>query len=70
MKFFGFRIKTLLFFGLGFLLGSRAGPGPWEKAMALWSELQGRAKSEFGGDGHLKGKFEGAKDQMKDALPG
>lgn len=67
MKFFGFRPKTLLFFGLGFLLGSRAGRGPWEKAMALWSELQGKAQSQFGGDGHLKGKFEGAKDHFQEA---
>lgn len=70
MKLFGFRLKTLVAFGVGFLLGSRFGPGPWEQFMAWCNQLQGKAQSEFGGDGHLKGKFTEAKDQIKDTLSG
>jgi hypothetical protein len=40
MKVFGFRRMTLL--GIGFLLGSRMGRGPWEKAMGAWNEFQSR----------------------------
>jgi uncharacterized protein YjbJ (UPF0337 family) len=67
MKIFGFRIKTLVFFGVGFLLGSRAGRGPWDKAMEFWEQFQGRAQSELG-NGHLKGRFEEAKGKMKDTF--
>ena len=40
MKVFGFRRMTLL--GIGFLLGSRAGRGPWDKAMGAWNQLQSK----------------------------
>jgi hypothetical protein len=38
MKVFGMRRMGLL--GIGFLLGSRAGRGPWNKAMDAWNQVQ------------------------------
>ncbi|HEY4408514.1 MAG TPA: hypothetical protein VGO87_01420 [Acidimicrobiia bacterium] len=37
-----FRMRTMSAFGLGFLAGSRAGRGPWEKAEATFGELKGK----------------------------
>ena len=37
-----FRMRTMGAFGLGFLAGSRAGRGPWEKAEATVEHLKGR----------------------------
>jgi len=34
------RMKTLGMFGIGFLAGSRAGRGPWEKAQAGVGQLK------------------------------
>jgi hypothetical protein len=45
------RPKRVFFLGLGFLLGSRAGRGPWDKAVALAGEVQGKAQSKLGGGG-------------------
>jgi hypothetical protein len=28
--------------GIGFLLGSRAGRGPWDKAMGAWNQVQNK----------------------------
>lgn len=42
------RPKRVLVLGLGFLLGSRAGRAPWEKAVALTEQLQGKAQSKLG----------------------
>lgn len=35
-----FRMRTMGAFGLGFLAGSRAGRGPWEKAQATAEQLK------------------------------
>ncbi len=45
------RPKRVFFFGLGFLLGSRAGRAPWDKAVALAGQVQGKAQSTLGGGG-------------------
>jgi hypothetical protein len=47
-----FRMRTMGAFGLGFLAGSRAGRGPWEKAQATAEQLKGTAEQ-------LKGKVNG-----------
>lgn len=36
------RIRTLGMFGIGFLAGSAAGRGPWEKTQATMDELKGK----------------------------
>jgi hypothetical protein len=36
------RIRTLGMFGIGFLAGSAAGRGPWEKTQATMEELKGK----------------------------
>ena len=44
------RMRTLGVFGLGFLAGSRAGHGPWEKAQATMEQLKGKmAGTSMGG---------------------
>ncbi|HKN37815.1 MAG TPA: hypothetical protein VJ622_10040 [Acidimicrobiia bacterium] len=46
------RMRTLGVFGLGFLAGSRAGHGPWEKAQATMEQLKGKmAGTSMGGAG-------------------
>ena len=42
------RVRTLATFGIGFLAGSAAGPGPWQKAQAGLGELKGKVA---GGNG-------------------
>ena len=37
-----FRMKTLGVLGIGFLAGSRAGRGPWEKAQEGMGQLKGK----------------------------
>jgi hypothetical protein len=43
------RLKTLGLFGLGFLAGSRAGRGPWEKAQAGMDQIKGKVAGGAGG---------------------
>ena len=42
------RVKTLGLFGLGFLAGSRAGRGPWEKAQAGMDQIKGKVAGGSG----------------------
>ena len=44
-----FRIKTLATFGIGFLAGSAAGPGPWQKAQASMEEMKGKISGSMNG---------------------
>ncbi|MEW6477285.1 MAG: hypothetical protein AB1679_33950 [Actinomycetota bacterium] len=37
-----FRMRTLGMFGIGFLAGSAAGRGPWEKTQATMDQLKGK----------------------------
>ena len=50
-----FRIRTLGMFGIGFLAGSAAGRGPWEKTQATMDELKGKVSggANSGGQGPL-----------------
>lgn len=55
MRILGVRPVTVLAFGAGYLLGSKAGPGPWEAFSAKVAELQGGRAAEGGsgtGNGH------------------
>ena len=46
-----FRMKTLATFGIGFLAGSAAGRGPWEKTQASMEDLKGKVSGSMdGGD--------------------
>jgi hypothetical protein len=36
------RMRTLGMFGIGFLAGSAAGKGPWEKAQASMDQIKGK----------------------------
>lgn len=54
IKFMGlrFRTTTLLALGAGFLLGSRAGRGPWESVVSKISQYQGRHGADvYSGNG-------------------
>ena len=41
-----FRMRTLGMFGIGFLAGSAAGRGPWEKTQATMDQLKGKVSGE------------------------
>jgi hypothetical protein len=43
-----FRMKTLATFGIGFLAGSAAGRGPWEKTQASMEELKDKVSGNGG----------------------
>lgn len=42
------RPKTLALFGIGFLAGSRAGHGPWEKAQASMDQMKEKISGTMG----------------------
>jgi len=53
-----FRMKTLGMFGIGFLAGSAAGRGPWEKTQATMDQLKGKVSGgamDGGGYGSTSG---------------
>jgi hypothetical protein len=54
-----FRMRTLGVFGLGFLAGSRAGPGPWEKARSTAGQLKDRVNGGTPGSPSPNGLDEG-----------
>jgi hypothetical protein len=43
------RMKTLATFGIGFLAGSAAGRGPWEKTQASMEEIKGKVSESMNG---------------------
>lgn len=45
------RMKTLATFGIGFLAGSAAGRGPWEKAQASMEEIKGKVSDSMNSGG-------------------
>ena len=45
------RMRTLGMFGIGFLAGSAAGPGPWQKAQASMDQIKGKVAGQMGGTG-------------------
>ena len=46
-----FRMKTLATFGIGFLAGSAAGPGPWQKAQSTMDEMKGKVSGSMDSGG-------------------
>jgi len=44
-----FRMKTLATFGIGFLAGSAAGRGPWEKTQASMEDIKGKVSGSMDG---------------------
>jgi hypothetical protein len=44
-----FRMKSLSMFGLGFLAGSAAGRGPWEKTQETVGQLKDKVNNGQGG---------------------
>ncbi|HYT40691.1 MAG TPA: hypothetical protein VEN99_14315 [Acidimicrobiia bacterium] len=46
-----FRIRTLGMFGIGFLAGSAAGRGPWEKAQAGMDQIKDKVAGGMGSAG-------------------
>jgi len=58
-----FRIRRVTLLGVGFLLGSRAGRGPWDKAAASLGQVQEKAGSALR-RGRVKEKIEQAKGKL------
>jgi len=44
-----FRMKTLATLGIGFLAGSAAGRGPWEKTQASMEDIKGKVSGSMNG---------------------
>jgi hypothetical protein len=68
MKLFGFRLRTWLFFGIGFMAGSAVGRGPFERLMEMVEELRGGG-SELGGNS-FQPRMNEAANEMRDAVSG
>ncbi len=64
-----FRIRRMTLLGLGFLLGSRAGRGPWDKAVATWSQVQDKAGAGLRRT-QVKEKIEQAKGKLTHSSSG
>jgi hypothetical protein len=65
-----FRMRTLAAFGLGFLAGSRAGRGPWEKAEATMEQLKGMiGRGSMGGGSMSSNGFDGQRSQAGSGMP-
>jgi hypothetical protein len=45
------RMRTLGMLGIGFLAGSRAGRGPWEKAQESMGQIKGKVGGSTGSTG-------------------
>jgi hypothetical protein len=61
------KMRTLGLFGLGFLAGSKAGHGPWEKAQAGMDQIKDKVTGSSmapGGNGSTSSNgFEGQRSQ-------
>jgi hypothetical protein len=60
------KMRTLGVFGLGFLAGSKAGHGPWEKAQAGIDQVKDKVAGSSigpGGNGSTSNGFEGQRSQ-------
>ncbi|HEV7535813.1 MAG TPA: hypothetical protein VGP90_09275 [Acidimicrobiia bacterium] len=66
------KMRTLGLFGLGFLAGSKAGRGPWEKAQAGVGQIKekvGGSSMAPGGNGSTSSNnFEGQRSQNNPQL--
>ena len=45
------RMRTLGMFGIGFIAGSAAGPGPWQKTQETMDQLKGKVSGGGMNDG-------------------
>ena len=67
-----FRMRTLGALGIGFLAGSRAGNGPWEKAQETIGQLKGKVDGTMGnkdstssnGSNGFEGQYKKSNPQM------
>jgi len=64
-----FRVRRMTLLGVGFLLGSRAGRGPWDKATAALSQVQDKAGSKLR-PGQVKEKIQQAKGKLGHSTSG
>jgi hypothetical protein len=62
------RMKTLGLFGIGFLAGSKAGPGPWEKAQEGVGQLKGKLNGGSAGSMSTNGAGDGQRAQVSPQL--
>jgi hypothetical protein len=66
------KMRTLGLFGLGFLAGSKAGRGPWEKAQAGMDQIKDKVSGSSmapGGNGSTSSNgFEGPRSQNNPQL--
>jgi hypothetical protein len=66
------KMRTLGLFGLGFLAGSRAGHGPWEKAQAGMDQIKGKiaggSMGQVGQGSTSSNGFEGRRSQNNPQL--
>ncbi|MDQ1491196.1 MAG: hypothetical protein QOD57_2186 [Actinomycetota bacterium] len=66
------KMRTLGVFGLGFLAGSRAGQGPWEKAQSGIDQIKDKVSgTSMGSDGSgptSSNGFEGQRSQHNPQL--
>jgi hypothetical protein len=63
------RLRRLTLLGVGFLLGSRAGRGPWNKTVDAWNQVQDKAGSRLP-TGQVKEKIEQAKGKLSHSSKG
>jgi hypothetical protein len=70
MKLFGFRIRSWLFFGIGFLAGSAAGEGPFKRVMEMVDDLRGKAAGTDFGNGQLRPRVGDTANDLREAVSG
>jgi hypothetical protein len=66
------RMKTLGLFGIGFLAGSKAGHGPWEKAQQGMDQIKGKVSGVTGsniGGGNGSTSTNGFNSPKSEATP-
>jgi hypothetical protein len=64
-----FRVRRMTLFGLGFLLGSRTGRGPWDKTVKTWNQVQDKAGASLNRT-QVKEKIEQAKGKLSHSSSG
>lgn len=70
MKLFGFRIRSWLFFGIGFLVGSAVGEGPFQKVREMVDDLRGKMGEADLGDGQFRSAVGGTANDLREAVSG
>lgn len=70
MKLFGLRIRSWLFLGIGFLVGSAVGKGPFERVMEMVDDLRGKAGGTDFGNGQLRSNVGDTANDLREAVSG